>query len=193
MALITRLARLFRADLHAVLDRLEEPETLLRQALREMEEAQAQDRQRLRSMGQCLAQAETREADLNGALAAADGQLAASLEAGQDDLARAVIRRRLEAEQALKALSRRRAELSAAQAELGARVTEQHARLESVRQKVEVLASQDAAATQAPDWADLDPLERLAPDLRVRSADVDLALLAAKQARQADQEGGMPS
>ena len=193
MALITRLARLFRADLHAVLDRLEEPETLLRQALREMEEAQAQDRQRLRLVGQGLAQAETREADLNGALASAEGQLAASLEAGQDDLARAVIRRRLEAEQTLKALSRRRAELSAAQAELAARVTEQHARLESVRQKVEVLASQDATTTQALDWADLDPLERLAPDLRVQPADVDLALLAAKQARQAAQAGGMPS
>lgn len=193
MALMTRLARLFRADLHAVLDRLEEPETLLRQALREMEEAQAQDRQRLRLVGQGLAQAETREADLNEALAAAESRLAASLEAGQDDLARAVIRRRLEAEQALKALSRRRAELSTAQAELAARVTEQHARLESVRQKVEVLASQDAATAQALDWADLDPLESLAPDLGVQPADVDLALLAAKQARQAARAGGIPS
>src|SRR5687767_9840646 len=31
MALIDRLARLFQADLHAVLDRIEEPEVLLRQ------------------------------------------------------------------------------------------------------------------------------------------------------------------
>ena len=38
MTLITRLSRLFRADFHAVLDRIEEPETLLRQAIREMEE-----------------------------------------------------------------------------------------------------------------------------------------------------------
>lgn len=36
MALINRATRLFRADLHAVLDRIEEPDILLRQAVREM-------------------------------------------------------------------------------------------------------------------------------------------------------------
>ena len=32
MALITRMARLFTADVHAVLDRIEEPEVVLKQA-----------------------------------------------------------------------------------------------------------------------------------------------------------------
>ena len=48
MVLISRISRLFRADLHAVLDRIEEPEALLRQAIREMEELLAQDEQRSR-------------------------------------------------------------------------------------------------------------------------------------------------
>ena len=39
MALINRMSRLFTADVHAVLDRIEEPDVLLRQAIREMEEA----------------------------------------------------------------------------------------------------------------------------------------------------------
>ena len=43
MALITRVSRLFQADLHAVLDRIEEPEVLLKQAVREMEEELARD------------------------------------------------------------------------------------------------------------------------------------------------------
>jgi phage shock protein A len=43
MALITRLSRLFQADMHAVLDKIEEPELLLRQAIREMEEFIATD------------------------------------------------------------------------------------------------------------------------------------------------------
>ena len=34
MPLINRVSRLFRADLHAVLDRIEEPDVLLRQAAR---------------------------------------------------------------------------------------------------------------------------------------------------------------
>ena len=44
MALITRFSRLFRADLHAVLDRIEEPDVILRQAVREMEEVPLQTR-----------------------------------------------------------------------------------------------------------------------------------------------------
>ena len=37
MALITRISRLFTADFHAVLDRIEEPDVLLKHAIREME------------------------------------------------------------------------------------------------------------------------------------------------------------
>ena len=38
MALIKRVARLFQSDMHAVLDRIEDPESLLKQSIREMEE-----------------------------------------------------------------------------------------------------------------------------------------------------------
>ena len=50
MALISRVSRLLRADLHAVLDHLEEPDVLLRQAVREMEEALAGDTARLQRL-----------------------------------------------------------------------------------------------------------------------------------------------
>ena len=54
MALMTRVARLFRADVHAVLDRLEEPDVLLRQAIREMEESLAADREQARRLAREL-------------------------------------------------------------------------------------------------------------------------------------------
>ena len=38
MALIKRVARLFHSDMHAVLDRLEDPESLMKHSIREMEE-----------------------------------------------------------------------------------------------------------------------------------------------------------
>ena len=38
MALINRVSRLFKADFHAVLDQLEEPEQILKQAIRDMED-----------------------------------------------------------------------------------------------------------------------------------------------------------
>jgi phage shock protein A len=48
MALVTRLSRLFQADFHAVLDRIEEPDLQLRQAVREMQFTLDQDQQRLK-------------------------------------------------------------------------------------------------------------------------------------------------
>ena len=48
MVLITRLARLFRADVHAVLDRIEEPLLLLQQAVREMEADLADNEKQLK-------------------------------------------------------------------------------------------------------------------------------------------------
>ena len=50
MALITRFTRLFTADLHALLDRLEEPDVVLKQAIREMEEELAGREQRIRRL-----------------------------------------------------------------------------------------------------------------------------------------------
>jgi phage shock protein A len=183
MTLINRVARLFRADLHAILDRLEEPEPLLRQALREMEEAQGRDHQRLRRLDQAAAQAAGRRADLDKVLAEAGDQVDACLANRQDDLARNVIRRRLEAEQALKALTRRAAELESERTQLVARLRDNATRLETMRQKVEVLAGQEAEGASewrtGQAWDDLG----LTPEVGVQAADVELALLRAKQGR----------
>ena len=47
MAIVNRIRRLFRADVHAVLDIIEEPEAILKQAIREMQEALDWKRARL--------------------------------------------------------------------------------------------------------------------------------------------------
>ena len=93
MALITRVARLFRADLHAVLDRIEEPDILLRQAVRDMEEQLAGDRQRLRLLNHEQEQIESRARELDPTLHDIEEQLQVCFDAGKDDLARALIRR----------------------------------------------------------------------------------------------------
>ena len=50
MALVNRISRIFSADLHAVLDRIEEPEVLLAQSLRETADAVAADERRLAAL-----------------------------------------------------------------------------------------------------------------------------------------------
>jgi phage shock protein A len=175
MSLITRFARLCRADLNALLDCIEEPETLLRLSLREMEEALDEDRRRglaivreCEHLGANIAEREQTVQILNT-------EIALCLGAGQDGLARSSIKRRLEAERALKVLNQKRAVLEAEQAELQTRLEANRERLEAVRQKAEALVPGTYAEEE-------DRPGRVSDD------EVEVALLREKQSRGASHE-----
>lgn len=140
MALITRVTRLFRADVHAVLDRLEEPDALLSQAIREMAEALAADRQRLRGLQHERDQLDLRASDLARTLAGIEEELATGFEAGRDDLARAAIRRRLQTGRLAGLLERRRASLAQAVQALERRCQDNATRLADLERKAEFMA-----------------------------------------------------
>lgn len=176
MALINRVARLFRADLHAVLDRLEEPELVLRQAVRDMEQALAEDQRQLRALELEQGQVAKRLANLDRALADLEPELDACFQAGKEDLARALVRRRLEAEQTRRVLVRRRETLADRHSELSARVAERRDRVEAMRQSAEVLAAEQAPTEPEERWAGV-------PESGVRAEDVEVAFLLAKQQR----------
>ncbi|ABC27833.1 hypothetical protein HCH_00945 [Hahella chejuensis KCTC 2396] len=98
MALITRLTRLFKADMHAVLDRLEEPDALLRQAIREMEEEVSQNARRLQAKEFEIQQVNGRVKEVEKSLGGLEGQLDLCFEAQNEKLARNLLRRKLEGE-----------------------------------------------------------------------------------------------
>ena len=175
MALITRVSRLFQADFHAVLDRIEEPEILLRQAVREMEEELACDEQRSRVLQHEQRQLITRETDLKQSLHDIEEELDTCFEAGNDDLARACIKRRLETQRFGKNTSRKRAVLEETLDDLNTRVRENQAQLESMRQKAELLAGESACALPEDNWT--------LPDINVRDEDVEVAFLREQQRR----------
>lgn len=177
MALITRVSRLVRADLHAVLDRIEEPDLLLRQAVRDMEEELASDERRLEAAGAELARIAAREGELGRTAARLEQELDVCFASGEDELARAVVRRRLENERAVEALTRRRAQLAQAQAALEERIAERRARLDEVRAQAQACAasaSTDASAAGEP-W--------VVPGAAVRPDEVEVAFLREKQRR----------
>ena len=175
MALITRVSRLFQADFHAVLDRIEEPEVLLRQAVREMEEELARDEQDSKVLHHEQGQLIARETDLEQSLHDIEEELDVCFESGNDDLARACIKRKLEAQRFCKGLSRRRQALQETLKDLNTRLRENRARLESMRQKAELLAEENTRARPTDDWT--------LPDITVRNEDVEVALLREKQQR----------
>jgi len=75
MALITRLSRLFQADFHAVLDRIEEPDIQLKQAIREMQIDLQQSEQRLALMQHESETLSNLVTDANARLSAFDEEL----------------------------------------------------------------------------------------------------------------------
>ena len=175
MALITRVSRLFQADFHAVLDRIEEPAVLLRQAVREMEEELARDEQRLKVLNHEQGQLLVREADLEQSLNEIEGQLDVCFESGNEDLARTSVRRKLEAQRYCKGLARKRQALQETIDDLDTRLGENRPHLESMRQKAELLAEESDRARPADYWN--------MPDISVRDEDVEVAFLREKQQR----------
>jgi phage shock protein A len=175
MPLIHRVTRLFRADLHAVLDRVEEPDMLLKQAIREMEEAMAQDEQQLKVLNHEMGQLVARHDELQQNLTDLEAELDICFEAGHEDLAKALIKRKLETQGFEKFIKRRRQSLQSSITELSKRVEENRRRLDSMRQKAEVFSEDIKSREQDNLWS--------APDFSVRDEDVDVAFLREKQKR----------
>ena len=107
MALINRVSRLFKADFHAVLDQIEEPEQLLKQAIRDMEDELQSSEQRIATCAHECENLSQRQAELDSSIREVSEQLALCFESGKDELARGLIRKRLEAERVLKRINSR--------------------------------------------------------------------------------------
>jgi phage shock protein A len=139
MALINRMSRLFTADMHAVLDRMEEPDVLLKQAIREMEEELARGEQLVRSLDHERDLLGDRHRKVQAALADLTSQLDVCFVSGNDELTRKVIKRRLETERLDKHIGARRALVDKELGERRAAVDAQREQLDVMRQKAELL------------------------------------------------------
>lgn len=172
MALINRMSRLFTADVHAVLDRIEEPDVLLKQAIREMEEEVVRSEQALRQ----LVHERDRLADRRRKLLAAQAEFAGQLDVcfadGNDDLARKTLKRRLETERLAQHTTERSEAVEKEIAKRNTTMNEQREHLDVMRQKAELL-------TSATDVSDEWSMRKFA----VTDDEVELAFLRERQLR----------
>jgi phage shock protein A len=170
MALISRISRLFQADVHAVLDRIEEPAAVLNQAVREMEEALQQDKRKLQQVNNELTQIDKRTESIDQCLGQVAAELDVCFDNGRDELARTLIRRRLEHEQLRQCVADRRELLDTSHKQVQHEVNEKVRLLEGMRQKAELLGV---------DEGDKEGV----PDARVQDAAVEVAFLREKNQR----------
>ena len=175
MALINRFSRLFRADLHAVLDRIEEPTILLKQAVREMEDDVAQDERNLKILEHELTQIPLLESELEKTLAQLQQEIGLCLDSDNENLARTVIRRKLECQQRARRLRQKAEALEQEVTALVSRLDANRNRLMAMQQKLEILEEDQ---TQAGNQAQVTDL-----DIAITDDEIEVALLKERQAR----------
>jgi phage shock protein A len=145
MALINRMSRLFTADVHAVLDRIEEPDVLLRHAVREMEEELARCEQGVKQLQHERDRLADRHRKVQAALAEIDEQVSIAFAASNEELARKLVKRKLETVRLDGHVVERRGAVEKSLSERGTALQEQRERLDVMRQKAELLTEQPRA------------------------------------------------
>ena len=172
MALVTRLTRLFQADFHAVLDQIEEPDLQLKQAVREMQFALEQDQQRHKLLAHEVEQIDKAKGVTAALLQGFDKELDICIAAKKDDLARDLIRRKLVGEKQLQASLQQSDALRSQIQNLAKAIDEQGQQLTSMKQKMELLVSDEPSFNPGNNPVDT-----------IRNEEIEIALLREKQRR----------
>ena len=183
MALINRVSRLFRADFHAVLDHIEEPEVLLKQAIRDMEDELAATEQRVALCKHDQDAIGVRQGELEAAIDETSEQLDLCFNSGKEDLAKSLVRKKLEAGRLLKRIM---AKSSANEKFLNQQqkaLEENRATLESLRQKAELVAQR--TPPRSGDSSEFDDLSLMSREFVVDEDEVEVAFLQEKSKRSA--------
>ena len=178
MTLITRISRLFKADLHGILDGLEEPQEVIKKAIRDMEEDIATQEGRLEELRAVLQQL-TREAqETTATMQEIESQIDICFAAENEALARNLIRKRLEMARRAKGIARAQEETQAQSYELATRIATHKARLASVVQK---LRTYEETQPRHP-WAS-SPCAALQGGGVITDDEVEVAFLEEKRRR----------
>ncbi|MDJ0926081.1 MAG: PspA/IM30 family protein [Gammaproteobacteria bacterium] len=181
MALINRISRLFQADFHAVLDQIEEPEQLLKQAIRDMEDDLAETEQRIKLCVHDQDALTVRRNELESAIDEIESQLDLCFDSDKDELARGLIKKKLEAERLQKRLKAKFAANEKYLAEQQTVLDDNRATVEGLRQKAELFAQRTPAHGDGS--SEFDDIAWMARELQVGDDEVEIAFLREKNRR----------
>jgi phage shock protein A len=174
MTLMMRITRLFKADMHGLLDLLEEPETVLKQAIRDMESEIEHGQQALAEHQRSVERLRRTSGHLESSINTYDEQIEIAFEAQNDDLARTFIRKKLETENRLRVNMRAIADMTAETDAMQHRLREQRAQLDAIIANMPLHAGEQSHPEP--------PVGSAAPS-GVAEEDVEAAFLRAKRQR----------
>ena len=184
MTLTRRICKLFKADVHGLLDHLEEPEAVLKQAIRDMQSEIERGEQALADLIRLEAKQHAVVQRLDDQLTSLGEQLDVCFESENEDLARHVIRKKLETERRRHAAQRTAVDLGARKEEGQATLVEQKAHLQTIVEKMQAILE-----TQTATNVD-EPINVSEPSIfSVSDEDVEVAFLREQRERAGRGEG----
>ena len=181
MALINRITRLIKTDFHAVLDQIEDPEQLLKPAIRDMADELSEAEQ---SVALCECEQNDlvlRRSEIAASLDETNEQLDLCFSSGKDKLAKGLIRKKLEGERLLKRIDSRVASHARFLVEQIRSLSENSAVLEGLRQKAELIDRRSPA--NSSDTSVFDDVAWMAREMTVGEDEIEIAFLREKDAR----------
>lgn len=177
MTLINRLGRLFSADCHGLLDSLEDPETMLKQAIREMREEIEKGEAKIDAMDRQQQRWVAVRDSLNDREQELEKEIELCFAHANETLAKSLIRSELEARRRIQALETQLGELVKEKEAYQASLNKQKQKLHAVVEKQRLFSQSEPVRQDDPH----DPEDSFANSVRISDEDVEVAFLKAKQ------------
>lgn len=184
MAILSRMMRLFKADVHGVMDQLEDKGLLLKQYLREMEASLEDKEGRLNRMDLAIRQAESDFDQREAEVRKLENDLDLAVRKEKDDIARMLIRKRRSLQGSCEQLKHQIEALTQEKSRLSETLARQRLQFDQLKVKVATFRQQARSggfdgviAADGPSQAWRAPTEE----------EIELELLQRKEAMQ---EGG---
>lgn len=175
MALINRMTRLFRADFNAVLDRMEEPEALLKDAIRDMELSIENDKQQLVLLEIEINENNSQRLMIDENSLKIQREIELCFETDNEALARKMVRKKLESNKFNQILKQRQQQLETGVQNIESRIVKNSETLSVITQKFDLLKADKTSRVK----------DHIHPDnnLFIDDDEVEIAFIKEKQQR----------
>ncbi|MEE4608219.1 MAG: PspA/IM30 family protein [Desulfobacteraceae bacterium] len=188
MGIMTRMLRLCKADIHGVMDQLEDKELLLKQHLREMAASLDLKARQASALGQRIERLEGRIVAHRRETEKLEPDIDLAVRKEKDDIARMLIRKRRTLVAVAAQLERRVETMAREKESLGETLAAQRLQYETLKTRAETCCRRTGEGS-GPDRDPHDPAEwGEAGEAEPEASEIEIELL---QRRQALQEGGV--
>lgn len=142
MSILTRITSLFKADIHGILDNLEQPEIVLKQAIRDMQDEIDKATATIGILSQQRDRMLQKKQTLSGHVQELQYQLQFCFNEDNETLAKSVIRKKLQAEITLNQISGQLKNINEDINQLTNETKERQQKLETIRDKLTLFSEQ---------------------------------------------------